>query len=75
MYINFQVPTTKTQLKAMLAKKTAIPFHKFVCPNCHNIPQGQQWMTANETNRKYLLFFEHMWWLFSTEILIERAKV
>lgn len=36
----------------MLANKTAIPFHKFVCPNCHNIPQGQQWMNASETTRK-----------------------
>ncbi|VVC89570.1 unnamed protein product [Leptidea sinapis] len=46
-----QVPSTKTELRAMLANKTAIPFHKFVCPNCHNIPQGQQWMNAVETNR------------------------
>ncbi|XP_028169577.1 beta-1,4-glucuronyltransferase 1 [Ostrinia nubilalis] len=45
------VPSTKTELQAMLANKTAIPFHKFVCPNCHNIPQRQQWMTANETNQ------------------------
>ncbi|XP_045504649.1 beta-1,4-glucuronyltransferase 1 [Colias croceus] len=46
-----QVPSTKTELRAMLTNKTAIPFHKFVCPNCHNIPQGQQWMNAAETNQ------------------------
>ncbi|XP_041973730.1 beta-1,4-glucuronyltransferase 1 [Aricia agestis] len=46
-----QVPSTKTELRSMLANKTAIPFHKFVCPNCHNIPQGQQWMNAAETNQ------------------------
>ncbi|XP_004928565.1 beta-1,4-glucuronyltransferase 1 isoform X2 [Bombyx mori] len=46
-----QVPSTKVELQSMLAKKTAIPFHKFVCPNCHNIPQGVQWMTAPETNQ------------------------
>ncbi|CAH4017042.1 beta-1,4-glucuronyltransferase 1 [Pieris brassicae] len=47
----YQVPSSKTELRAMLANKTAIPFHKFVCPNCHNIPQGQQWMNAAETNQ------------------------
>ncbi|OWR48595.1 N-acetyl lactosaminide beta-1,3-N-acetyl glucosaminyl transferase [Danaus plexippus plexippus] len=46
-----QVPSTKTELRAMLANKTAIPFHKFVCPNCHNIPEGQKWMNTPETNR------------------------
>ncbi|XP_026484405.2 beta-1,4-glucuronyltransferase 1 [Vanessa tameamea] len=46
-----QVPSTKNELQGMLTNKTAIPFHKFVCPNCHNIPQGQQWMTAPETNQ------------------------
>ncbi|XP_013166937.1 PREDICTED: beta-1,4-glucuronyltransferase 1 [Papilio xuthus] len=46
-----QVPSTKTELQAMLIKKTAIPFHKYVCPNCHNIPQGQQWMNAAETSQ------------------------
>ncbi|CAB3237014.1 unnamed protein product [Arctia plantaginis] len=46
-----KVPLNKTVLQQMLKKKTAIPFHKFVCPNCHNIPQGQQWMAAKETNQ------------------------
>lgn len=45
-----QVPSTKTELQYMLRNKTAIPFHKFVCPNCHNIPQGKQWMAAPETD-------------------------
>ncbi|XP_026725856.1 beta-1,4-glucuronyltransferase 1 [Trichoplusia ni] len=44
-------PWTKTELQRMLANKTAIPFHKYVCPNCHNIPQGNQWMTTLETNQ------------------------
>ncbi|KAG6447545.1 hypothetical protein O3G_MSEX005071 [Manduca sexta] len=51
-----QVPSTKTELQRMLANKTAIPFHKFVCPNCHNIPQGLQWMTAPETSRTLHLY-------------------
>lgn len=46
-----QVPLTKTDLQKMLKNKTAIPFHKFVCPNCHNIPQSTQWMSAHETNK------------------------
>lgn len=41
----------------MLGTKAAIPFHKFVCPNCHNIPQGQQWMNSNETRRKSLTLY------------------
>ncbi|KAJ0181064.1 hypothetical protein K1T71_003149 [Dendrolimus kikuchii] len=45
------VPSTKIELQHMLLNKTAIPFHKFVCPNCHNIPQGIQWMTAKETTQ------------------------
>ncbi|KAI5642490.1 glycosyl-transferase for dystroglycan domain-containing protein [Phthorimaea operculella] len=48
---NAHVPSTKTELQQMLSKKTAIPFHKFVCPSCHNIPQAQQWMNAKETNQ------------------------
>lgn len=46
-----QVPSTKTELQAMLANKTAIPFHKYVCPDCHNIPEGQHWMKATETSQ------------------------
>lgn len=56
--LKFQVPSTKTELQAMLKKKTAIPFHKFVCPNCHNIPQAAQWMSAKETTRM-LYKFKH----------------
>ncbi|XP_053600989.1 beta-1,4-glucuronyltransferase 1-like [Plodia interpunctella] len=48
---NVQVPSTKTELQAMLEKKIAIPFHKFVCQTCHNLPQGQQWMKAPETSQ------------------------
>ncbi|XP_063373122.1 beta-1,4-glucuronyltransferase 1 [Cydia amplana] len=46
-----KVPSTKTELQEMLKKKKAIPFHKFVCPTCHNIPQAQQWMSASETTQ------------------------
>ncbi|KAG7304064.1 hypothetical protein JYU34_010993 [Plutella xylostella] len=47
----FKAPTTKTQLKAMLANNSVIPFHKFVCKNCHAIPQGDQWVKAAETGQ------------------------
>ncbi|KOB64723.1 N-acetyl lactosaminide beta-1,3-N-acetyl glucosaminyl transferase [Operophtera brumata] len=52
------VPLSKTQLKAMLGNKTAIPFHKFVCPYCHRIPQSEQWMSANETTRNKFAHWE-----------------
>lgn len=45
---NSTAPWTKTELQAMLKKKTAIPFHKYVCPTCHNIPNGKEWMAAPE---------------------------
>lgn len=30
----------------MLANETAIPFHKHVCPHCHTVPKGQEWIKA-----------------------------
>ncbi|CAH0553654.1 unnamed protein product [Brassicogethes aeneus] len=42
------VPETKTALQGMLRKKTAIPFHKFVCSWCHNIPKAREWEKAAE---------------------------
>lgn len=43
------VPETKTILKEMLSNGTAIPFHKKVCPGCHNVPKSKEWQTARET--------------------------
>ena len=33
----------------MLNKGTAIPFHKKLCPGCHNIPKSKEWMASPET--------------------------
>ncbi|KRT82049.1 hypothetical protein AMK59_4316 [Oryctes borbonicus] len=44
------VPETKTLLKEMLQNGTAIPFHKKVCPGCHNVPKSKEWQTAKETS-------------------------
>ncbi len=30
----------------MLKNGTAIPFHKYVCPNCHTIPKQKEWLKA-----------------------------
>ncbi|CAG9769597.1 unnamed protein product [Ceutorhynchus assimilis] len=46
---NSQVPVTKTMLKDMLSNGTALPFHKNLCPGCHNIPKAKEWQLAPET--------------------------
>lgn len=33
----------------MLKTGKAIPFHKKVCPGCHNIPKSKEWQEAAET--------------------------
>jgi hypothetical protein len=33
----------------MVKNGTAIPFHKKLCPGCHNIPKSKEWMAAKET--------------------------
>ncbi|KAF2881262.1 hypothetical protein ILUMI_24907 [Ignelater luminosus] len=46
---NQQVPDNKTVLKEMLVNGTALPFHKKLCPGCHNVPKSKEWKEANET--------------------------
>jgi hypothetical protein len=43
-----RLPDDKTELQAMLKKKTAIPFHKFVCPYCHKVPHQDEWISTKE---------------------------
>lgn len=43
------VPDNKTVLKSMLNNGTAFPFHKKLCPGCHNVPKSKEWQSANET--------------------------
>ncbi|XP_065336056.1 beta-1,4-glucuronyltransferase 1-like isoform X5 [Cloeon dipterum] len=46
---NSSMPQNKTQLAAMLASKDAVPFHKHVCPNCHNVPKAAEWMALKQS--------------------------
>ncbi|GLH06332.1 uncharacterized protein GBIM_11816, partial [Gryllus bimaculatus] len=43
------LPENKTQLVSMLKNGTAIPFHKKLCPGCHNVPHSKEWQAANIT--------------------------
>ncbi|XP_068201093.1 beta-1,4-glucuronyltransferase 1-like isoform X1 [Palaemon carinicauda] len=43
---NITAPETKSELQKLLAKGDAIPFHKNVCPECHNIPMSKDWISA-----------------------------
>ncbi|ERL91117.1 hypothetical protein D910_08458, partial [Dendroctonus ponderosae] len=51
---NSTVPESKTMLKDMLGNGimgfafagTALPFHKKLCPGCHNIPKAKEWQLA-----------------------------
>jgi hypothetical protein len=38
------LPYDKRDLIKMLGEKTAIPFHKYVCADCHRIPKAQEWL-------------------------------
>lgn len=40
-------PASKPALVRMLKRGTAIPFHKFVCPQCHIVPGIRDWPHAN----------------------------
>ncbi|XP_023290426.1 beta-1,4-glucuronyltransferase 1 isoform X2 [Orussus abietinus] len=42
-------PRNKTRLVQMLKAGTAIPFHKKLCPGCHNVPREKEWQEAPET--------------------------
>ncbi|KAK8400373.1 hypothetical protein O3P69_003213 [Scylla paramamosain] len=40
---NVAPPETKEELVRLLKEKQAFPFHKSVCPKCHNIPRSKEW--------------------------------
>lgn len=43
-------PATKAALVRMLKRGLAIPFHKFVCPQCHKVPGLREWAEANASS-------------------------
>lgn len=51
---NQLVPETKRELQVMLKKRTAIPFHKWVCANCHQIPGELAWEWENEVGGQFV---------------------
>ncbi|XP_037799563.1 beta-1,4-glucuronyltransferase 1-like, partial [Penaeus monodon] len=42
-------PASKLALVRMLKRGSAIPFHKFVCPQCHKVPGMREWADSNAT--------------------------
>ncbi|XP_044262139.1 beta-1,4-glucuronyltransferase 1-like [Tribolium madens] len=44
-----KLPNNKTQLRELLTKNLAIPFHEKVCPTCHNVPEFDNWVKMEET--------------------------
>lgn len=44
------VPDSKGQLQEMLVNGTAFPFHKKLCPDCHNVPKSKEWQDAAESD-------------------------
>ncbi|XP_034234070.1 beta-1,4-glucuronyltransferase 1 [Thrips palmi] len=44
------LPANKRELVTMLKNGTAIPFHKKVCPGCHNVPKSKEWVLAPESS-------------------------
>lgn len=51
---NQQIPDNKTLLKEMLDNGTAVPFHKHLCPGCHNVPKSKEWRAAKETQELHV---------------------
>lgn len=49
-----KVPETKRQLQAMLKKRTAVPFHKWVCSSCHQIPGELAWEKEEEVGGQFV---------------------
>ncbi|XP_076046664.1 beta-1,4-glucuronyltransferase 1-like [Oratosquilla oratoria] len=47
-----RAPATKASLVRMLQKGLAIPFHKFVCSQCHMVPGAREWLEAGFRRRK-----------------------
>ncbi|MCL4137000.1 UNVERIFIED_CONTAM: hypothetical protein GTU68_012899 [Idotea baltica] len=43
-------PASKAVLVRMLKRASAIPFHKFVCPQCHLVPGLREWPSANSSS-------------------------
>jgi len=43
---NATLPNTKSELVGLLKSGVVIPFHKHVCPSCHNVPNSKGWISS-----------------------------
>ena len=43
---NHSLPNNKSQLVELLKSNIVIPFHKTICPECHQIPKALEWPEA-----------------------------
>ncbi|XP_075227166.1 beta-1,4-glucuronyltransferase 1 isoform X2 [Lycorma delicatula] len=53
---NMSLPANKKELVSMVKNGSAIPFHKKVCPNCHNVPKAREWLNADSSNKALQVF-------------------
>jgi len=54
---NYDLPDTKEQLIDLIQGNVGIPFHKFVCPECHTIPKYEEWLVADNSSEDRLNVF------------------
>jgi hypothetical protein len=50
---NTEMPLTKKELIEMLGQNIVIPFHINVCPECHAIPNSNEWAQANVSGKVF----------------------
>lgn len=41
---SLQAPENKSELVALFKTQKVVPFHKFVCPECHRVPKQDDWL-------------------------------
>lgn len=50
-------PENKSELVTLLKKEKVVPFHKFVCPECHRVPKQDSWLKYIPTNETMSIFY------------------
>ncbi|XP_076333042.1 beta-1,4-glucuronyltransferase 1-like [Tachypleus tridentatus] len=54
--LGMQPPTKKSDLRLLMEKKIAIPFHYYYCRMCHMIPKLSQWLKTEGSPGKLNIF-------------------
>ncbi|GAB6022735.1 hypothetical protein CHUAL_006830 [Chamberlinius hualienensis] len=52
-----EAPETKSQLIEMMKEHLVVPFHKFVCPECHRVPKQDQWLKLPTNQTTMSVFY------------------